>query len=165
MIYDVLIDGKKYRLQLERAEAGWVCHLNDSPVRLDAVLSRPEVLSILIDGKPHEVKRERSANGEVHLWIGPSRYAVEVNDPRGLARKRLAGDERGPRRLVAPMPGKVLRILVSEKAEVEAGQGILVVEAMKMQNEIKAPKKGIVRKLMVVEGAAVNAGDILAIVE
>jgi len=63
------------------------------------------------------------------------------------------------------MPGKVVRILVREEAEVEAGQGIVVVEAMKMQNEIKSPKKGVVQKIVAAEGANVNAGDVLAVVE
>jgi biotin carboxyl carrier protein len=63
------------------------------------------------------------------------------------------------------MPGKVVRFLVTENSTVEAGQGVVVVEAMKMQNEIKSPKKGRVVKLAVAEGAAVNAGDVLAIVE
>ena len=63
------------------------------------------------------------------------------------------------------MPGKIVRLLVTEKSEVEAGQGIVVVEAMKMQNEIKSPKKGVVQKILVAQGASVNAGDVLAIVE
>jgi biotin carboxyl carrier protein len=63
------------------------------------------------------------------------------------------------------MPGKVVRILVSPGEEVAAGAAIAVVEAMKMQNEIKSPKKGVVQKVLVGEGAAVNAGDVLAIVE
>ena len=63
------------------------------------------------------------------------------------------------------MPGRVVRLLVAENSVVEAGQGIVVVEAMKMQNEIKSPKKGTVQKILVSEGAAVNAGDVLAIVE
>ena len=63
------------------------------------------------------------------------------------------------------MPGKVVRVLIAEQQAVEAGQSILVVEAMKMQNEIKSPKKGIVQKIVAAEGANVNAGDVLAIVE
>ena len=63
------------------------------------------------------------------------------------------------------MPGKVVRLLVHEGSEVEAGAGVVVVEAMKMQNEIKSPKKGRIQKILVSEGTAVNAGDILAIVE
>ena len=63
------------------------------------------------------------------------------------------------------MPGKVVRVLVKEEGEVEAGQGVVVVEAMKMQNEIKSPKKGVVRRMLAAEGANVNAGDVLAVVE
>jgi biotin carboxyl carrier protein len=59
----------------------------------------------------------------------------------------------------------VVRLLVAEKAEVQAGQGVLVVEAMKMQNELKSPKKGVVQRIVAAPGAAVNAGDVLAIVE
>lgn len=63
------------------------------------------------------------------------------------------------------MPGRVVRVLVDENQEVEAGQGILVVEAMKMQNEIKSPKKGVVKKLSTSVGTAVNPGDVLATIE
>jgi biotin carboxyl carrier protein len=63
------------------------------------------------------------------------------------------------------MPGKVVRLLVHDGDEVEQGAGVAVVEAMKMQNEIKSPKKGSVQKILVTEGAAVNAGDVLAIIE
>ena len=63
------------------------------------------------------------------------------------------------------MPGKVVRILLSQGTMVEAGAGVLVVEAMKMQNEVKSPKKGTIQKILVTEGTAVNAGDVLAIVE
>jgi biotin carboxyl carrier protein len=62
------------------------------------------------------------------------------------------------------MPGKIVRVLVAERSEVVAGQAIVVVEAMKMQNELKSPKKGKVSKLLVSEGAAVNAGDALAVI-
>ena len=63
------------------------------------------------------------------------------------------------------MPGKIVRVLARPGDEVEAGAGVVVVEAMKMQNEIKSPKKGTIQKILVAEGAAVNAGDVLAIVE
>jgi biotin carboxyl carrier protein len=63
------------------------------------------------------------------------------------------------------MPGKVVRLLVREGDEIEAGAGVAVVEAMKMQNEIKSPKKGTIQKILVSEGSAVNAGDVLIVVE
>ena len=165
MTYDVVIDGKNYRLELDRADGRWECHLDGREIQLDAILSRRDVLSILIDGKSYEVKRERTA-ADLHIWVGPVRYAAELRDPRSLRSRKGAGiDEKGPKKLIAPMPGKVVRLLVAEKAEVEAGQGILVVEAMKMQNEIKSPKKGTIQKILVSEGTAVNAGDVLAVVE
>ena len=128
-------------------------------------LVRPDVLSILIAGKSYEIKCERAGN-DVHLWVGPERYAVEVSDPRSWrGRQAKSASDRGPQKLIALMPGKVVRLLAQENAEVQAGQGILVVEAMKMQNEIKSPKKGTIAKLVVKEGDRVNAGDVLAIVD
>jgi len=165
MVYDVTIDGKNYRLELERVDTGWECRLDGRAIPMDAVLARRDVLSVLIEGKAYEIKRERTAT-DLHLWVGGARYAAELRDPRSLrGRKGGSWEEAGPRKLVAPMPGKVVRVLLGENAAVEAGQGILVVEAMKMQNEIKSPKKGTVQKILVNEGAAVNAGDVLAIVE
>ena len=165
MIFDVTIEGQKHRLELDRSDGGWHCKLDGRDVQLDAVLARRDVLSLLVQGKAYEIKRERTPT-DTHLWVGPARYSAEVADPRSLrSRKASAGLNHGPIKLVAPMPGKVVRVLISEKSEVEAGQGVLVVEAMKMQNELKSPKKGTVQKIMASEGAAVNAGDVLAVVE
>jgi biotin carboxyl carrier protein len=165
MIYDVTVNGKDHRLELDSAEAGWRCRLDGREVQMDAVLARRDVLSVLIGGKAHEIKREYTAT-DMHLWVGKVRYAVELRDPRSLrSRKGTAGDGKGPRKLLAPMPGKVVRVLVREEQAVEAGQSILVVEAMKMQNEIKSPKNGTVKRIVTAEGANVNAGDVLAIME
>ena len=164
MTYEVDIDGKNYRLELNRSDGRWDCRLDGREVVVDAVLARRDVLSVLIGGKAYEIKRERSPT-DMQLWVGSMRYAVRVRDPRSLRSRQAADDGKGPRKLVAPMPGKVVRVLVQEEAEVEAGQGIIVVEAMKMQNEVKSPKKGVVRKLAASEGANVNSGDVLAIVE
>jgi len=162
--YDVAINGKSYRLELSREEGGWSCRLDGRAIEVDAVLARPDVLSLRIGNLAYEVKCERVA-GELHLWVGSERFAAEVRDPRSLRGRARAVDDHGPRKLTAPMPGKVVRMLLSEGAEVEAGTGVLVVEAMKMQNEIKSPKKGTIRKILVSAGAAVNSGDVLAIVE
>jgi biotin carboxyl carrier protein len=165
MRYDITIEGKNYGLELERTPAGWQCLLDGREVEIDAVQTGEDSISVLLAGKSYEIMRERRAP-DTYLWVGKRGYAAEVRDPRSLrARKKRPGDATGPRKLVASMPGKVVRVLVSEKGEVEAGQGIMVVEAMKMQNEIKSPKKGIVQKLIAAEGANVNAGDVLAIVE
>ena len=165
MIYDVVIDGKNYRLELERKAAEWICRLDGELIRIDAVLARRDVVSMIVNGRAYEIKREQSAT-DMHLWVGSERYAAEISDPRSFrGRKSRAGADAGPKKLIAPMPGRIVRILVAEKSQVELGQGLLVVEAMKMQNEIKSPKKGIVAKLAVAPGATVNAGDVLAIVE
>jgi biotin carboxyl carrier protein len=165
MTYDVVIEGKSYRLELEREGDTYRGQLDGTPVRLDAILARPDVISLIVDGKSYEVKRELTPR-DLHLWIKGARYAVEVRDPRSLQSRR-AGREpaAGPRKLIAPMPGKVVRLLIKEKDRVEAGQGMVVIEAMKMQNELKSPKQGTVQKLCASEGSLVNAGDVLAVVE
>src|SRR5947209_17816953 len=78
---------------------------------------------------------------------------------------RGGGGEAGPKKVTAPMPGKVVRLLVSEGDTVEAGAGVVVIEAMKMQNELKSPKAGKVQRVAVAEGATVNPGDTLVVVE
>ena len=165
MLYHITIDGKTYRLELSRGDGRWQCRLDGREVQLDAVLTGRNVLSVLIDSKAYESKREITAT-DTHVWVGSARYAVEIRDPRSLrGRKQGAAGAHGPKKLVAPMPGRVVRVLARERDEVDVGQGVVVVEAMKMQNEIKSPKKGIMLKMLAVEGANVNAGDVLAIVE
>lgn len=164
MTYDIAIDGKSHRLDLSRTEGEWNCRLDGREIAVDAVLARPDVLSLRIGNQAYEVKCER-VGSDLHLWVGSARFAAEVRDPRSLRGRVRATDDQGPKKLTAPMPGRVVRILVTAGAEVNAGSGVLVVEAMKMQNEIKSPKKGTIQKILVSEGTAVNAGDVLAIVE
>ena len=164
MLYDVTIDGKSYRLDLKRAEGRWSCLLDGRELKVDAILARPDVLSLRIGNLAYEIKSERVGT-DLHLWVGSTRFAAEVRDPRSLRGRTRAGDDQGPKKIVAPMPGKVVRLLVHDGDDVEQGAGVAVVEAMKMQNEIKSPKKGTVQKILVTEGAPVNAGDVLAIIE
>jgi len=167
MIYNVTVDGIVFRLDLDldRDANQWRCLVDGRAVQIDVRLAQADVLSILIDGAAFQARRERTTSG-VRIWVGDQSYAADVSDPRSLRSRQARTDSgKGPRPLVAPMPGKVVRFLVGENSPVEAGQGVVVVEAMKMQNEIKSPKKGMVLKLAVAEGAAVNAGDVLAIVE
>jgi len=165
MVYDVSIDGKRYRLELERKETRWLCRLNGREVEMDAVLARRDVLSVLIAGKAYEIKREHTAT-DMHLWVGSVRYLAELHDPRSLRGRRGAtADEKGPKKLLAPMPGKVVRVLIREEQPVEAGQSILVVEAMKMQNEMKAPRAGRVAEIRAKENDSVIAGAVLAVID
>lgn len=164
MTYDIAIDGKSYRLDLNQTDRGWSCRVDGRDVEVDAVLARPNVLSLRIGNKAYEVKCER-VGADVHIWVGSRRFSTEVRDPRSLRGRVRSVHDQGPKKLTAPMPGKIVRVLVSQGTEVEAGAGVLVVEAMKMQNEVKSPQKGRIQKILVSEGAAVNAGDVLAIVE
>jgi biotin carboxyl carrier protein len=164
MLYDITIDGKKYKLELTHAEGRWSCRLDGRELEVDPVLVRPNVLSLRIGNSAYEVKSEHLA-GDLHLAVGSAHFAAEVRDPRSLRGRSRPADDQGPRKIVAPMPGKVVRVLAREGDEVVPGAGVVVVEAMKMQNEIKSPKKGKIQKIAVAEGTPVNAGDLLAIVE
>ena len=107
-----------------------------------------------------------SLDGKLKLQCGPQEFSARIIDPRvWRGRQQGALEAEGRQKIVAPMPGKVIRLLVEAGDSVEAGQGLVVVEAMKMQNEIKSPKSGKVERLLAKEGQSVNAGDILAWVE
>ena len=141
------VDGREYDLE---------AHASPSGVTL--LTSDGQVFDCRVEGKP--------ASGAVDVFVGANRYAVTVADPkrlRGVAAAGAHGD--GAARIVAPMPGKVVRILVEQGDAVEAGASIVVVEAMKMQNEMKAPKAGTVTTLNVEVGTTVNGGDVLAVIE
>ena len=162
MLYEIYIGEASHRLDLTRNEKGWCCQIDDEEVPVDVVLIGADKLSIVISGKSFEVMR--GAGNQV--LVANRAYDLVVQDPRSWRGRRAAsaGDS-GLRKLTASMPGKVVRILAGEGEEILAGQGIVVVEAMKMQNEIKSPKQGTLQKLLVRVGMNVNAGEVLAWVE
>jgi len=165
MIYEVRVAGKAYRVELERAGAEWKCRLDGRELPLDVVPARAGVLSLLMDGKSYEVKQE-IAGAETNIVVGHERFSVAVSDPRSLrSRRGSAAAEQGVKKITAPMPGKIVRLLAAEGSTVQMGQSVIVIEAMKMQNELKAPKNGVLKKIKVAEGAAVEAGQALAEVE
>src|SRR5260370_38653663 len=128
MTYDIAIDGKHYRLDLNRAEGRWSCRLDGREIEVDAVLARPDVLSLRIGNLAYEVKCERVA-GDMHVWVGSARFAAEVRDPRSLRGRVRAVDDHGPKKLTAPMPGKIVSGLVTQGAAVEAALAVLRVGA------------------------------------
>jgi biotin carboxyl carrier protein len=165
VIFDVITEGRTRRVELIRTGSGWKCKLDGKDFPADVSFPQPGLLSILVDGKSYEVQQQ-PAQEEIGIVIGQECFNVMVRDPRSLAARRRAGDDgHGVRKITAPMPGKVVRILAPVGSAVEAGQAVLVIEAMKMQNELKSPKKGTVKRLNVAEGAAVEAGQALAEVE
>jgi biotin carboxyl carrier protein len=159
------IQGREFALQLDPADPGWRFRLDGGAVQTaSTVHPEPGVYLIALNGRTYEARVE-AAGESLTVSVAGRRFAVELRDPRrwnpGSARQ--AGE--GPANVIAPMPGRVVRVLVQPGAAVERGQGILVVEAMKMQNELKAPKAGRVLTLPFAEGAAVSAGDVLATIE
>ena len=127
---------------------------------LDIVEVEPGVYSVIDGTKSWEV---RVAGNE--FTIGEHRFLFEIDDPRQWKRTKHTADAHGRASLAAAMPGKIVRVLVAVGDEVVAGQGIMVVEAMKMQNELKAPRDGRVTAIQVKESDSVNAGAILATIE
>jgi biotin carboxyl carrier protein len=158
--------GEKIRvIELERDASGWRGTLDGRPVTVDVVEIAPNTLSILLDGQSFEINVTPSPDGKLKLQSGAQEFTAEVIDPRAWSGRRHANVEaEGRQQILAPMPGKVVRLLVKAGEHVEAGQGLLVVEAMKMQNEIRSPKSGTVERVLAKEGQPVNAGEILCVV-
>jgi biotin carboxyl carrier protein len=142
------VGGRNYELELQRESDQAYLMIDEGSVFECRVGKRP------------------GSGGQVDVMVGANRHAITLVDPKRL--RSAAGAEghgEGAARIVAPMPGKLVRLLVEVGQEVEAGQGIVVVEAMKMQNEMKSPKSGTIGSINVAVGATVNAGDLLAVVE
>jgi biotin carboxyl carrier protein len=160
------LSGEKTRvIELEREGASWRVTLDGHLVAVDAVEIAPNILSILLDGQSFEISVTPLPGGKLKLQNGAQEFTAEVIDPRAWSGRRHGNVEaEGRQQVVAPMPGKVVRLLVKAGDHVEAGQGLLVVEAMKMQNEIRSPKSGTIERVLAKEGQPVNAGEILCVV-
>jgi biotin carboxyl carrier protein len=157
------IGGRRRRVELPAgAGDGAVdCLVDGRVVAADVRMLRPGVMSLVVEGRQYRCVLDRDG-----VVIGGRRFAFEVQDPRSLQGRRGAGaGAEGPRAVKAPMPGRVVRLLVEAGDEVAEGQGVVVIEAMKMQNELKSPKTGRVVRVAVVVGDAVGSGDVLAVVE
>ncbi len=170
MKFEVYLDsptGKtKHVVDLEKDEVSYKVSLDGKPVDADVILAAPNAVSVILGGVVFDIHIAPSLNGTYKLQTGPHEFKADVRDPRAWhGRKQGALEAEGRQQIIAPMPGKVIRWLVNVGDEVEAGQGLVVVEAMKMQNEIRSPKKGKVERLHAKEGQAVNAGDVLAWVD
>ena len=163
MKFEVHISGKTRRVELQRESSTWRVTLDDQPVAADVAEIDPHTFSILLNGQSHEIRVTPLSGGQLKLQSGSHEFSAEVIDPRAWRAGRRGGAEaEGRQQIVAPMPGKVVRVLVKQGEQVKAGQGLFVVEAMKMQNEIRSPKSGAIERLLAEEGQAVNAGEALA---
>ena len=164
MRYAAIIDGELVEIELTKSGANLEAKIADEKYAIDAKLVEPGVYWFNWNNRSMEISVVPNGDGYVVSLEG-RRVAVEIVDARRALRKAAQHGQDGAVELQAPMPGKIVKVLVSEGAKVRANQGIVVMEAMKMQNEIKSPKAGVVKKLGVKEGTPVNAGDLLAVVE
>jgi biotin carboxyl carrier protein len=168
---EVRIGGKKRTVEIAHRNgagssdrSGTTFILDGKPIEADIVEVARGIYSVLLAGQSFEVRVDNRPTG-LRVNVAGHEFAAEVIDPRQWRRQRgSALETEGRQQVIAPMPGKIVRVLVAAGEIIEAKQGLMVVEAMKMQNEIRSPKRGTVERLMVVEGLTVNAGEVLAII-
>lgn len=162
MKFQAELNNEKHEIELKRDGERVFARVDDRTYELDASEVEPNVYLLKSEGQIHEVYVAPS--GIVN--IGNNQLEVKIFDPKKL--RGAGGSEDGPEGIAeikTAMPGKLVRVLLNAGDEVKHGEGVVVVEAMKMQNEMKSPKDGIVREIRFEEGANVNAGDVLAVIE
>jgi biotin carboxyl carrier protein len=165
VILDASVAGHNVRVEVKGGNGRFTVSLDDGRLReVDCVDTGGGFLSLLVEGGSHEVGLTATATGYT-VVLRDEVLSVDLTaGARGAgapARRAVSG----PLRLTAPMPGKIVRVLVAVAEEVAAGQGLVVMEAMKMENELKAPRAGRVKDLGVREGQAVETGTLLATLE
>ena len=164
MAYIVKVDDKEYKIDIKK-ESNKLKILLDSKEIQGEIVSRntDSQLTLFIDNKPYSI----SLDSDSQISVNGEEYLIEVIDeqiqklikatPEAIHKKEVI--------ITAPMPGLVIEIEVKEGDKITAGQGLIVVEAMKMQNEMNAPRDGIVKKVFVQKGQTVNSRDILIAIE
>jgi biotin carboxyl carrier protein len=161
---EMLIQGRRRIVEASRPGERLRWRVDGRELQADAVEVSPGVFSVIIAGQSVEVRIE-GKGAELRVFAGGCEYSAAIQDPRELKKDRAgAAEVAGRQSVTAPMAGKIIRCLVTAGDEVQAGQGLAIVEAMKMQNEIRSPKAGKIERVAVVEGQTVNPGDVVAVV-
>ena len=163
--FEVLISKNAEMLRFDWAENSGTVSIGDRQISLDSISLSNNCYSLLIGGCSYDIS-VHEVNGACQVLVNGKPFEVVLHDPKRF--RKISGsaeDSAGPMPVSAPMPGKVVKLLVQVGATVQEGQGVAVVEAMKMQNELKAPKSGVVEKILVDENQPVNAGESLMIVK
>ena len=161
------INDETHEVEITKENGTVFASVDGRQYELESSESEPGVYLFKHDGRVYEATVSPQKLGDpTHVRIGINEFDIRVIDPKRLRGSGLGQDHGdGIVEIRTAMPGKVVRVLVEPGVRVEAGDGIIVVEAMKMQNELKAPKSGTIKEVRVMEGAAVSSGDILVTVE
>ena len=168
MQYEVEINGRVRQVAVHRTAGGFAASVDGRVRRLDIARIDGHNMSVVVDdgvGSYDISVADDAATGLLHVRVGTTVMDVAVNGGRRRTRDRSAGTGSGPQRIVAPMPGKIVRVGVKTGEAVRARQTVVVVEAMKMENELKADRDGVVGELRAVEGASVEAGALLVVIQ
>lgn len=162
------IGGEKLELEIRREGGKAFARVDDREYELEASEPEPNVFLLKHGGKIYQVyvSPKATAEGKTKVTVGTNEFEVKLVDPKRLRGSGAAGDTiDGAADIRTAMPGKVVRILRSVGDAVTKGDGVIVVEAMKMQNEMKSPKDGVISAIKFVEGDTVGAGDVLVVIE
>jgi biotin carboxyl carrier protein len=175
-MYEVETGARTRSVRVARAAGGYDVTVDGHERRIDAVPIGRAAWSLLIGGRSYDVGVVEARSGALTVYVNGRMVPVTVGSPvrgrhRGASRGQTPGiDRAGPdpglaQTLTAPMPGRVVKVLVKAGDAVRARQGLVVVEAMKMENELRAPRAGIVGEVRVAEGALVEAQTVLVVIE
>ena len=168
MQYEVEVGGRRLPIVVTRSGDGFSVSVDGRMWQVDAARIDAHTLSLVADtASSYEVSVAADpVSGQLAVHVGATPVAVTLNGRRRWGRKDdAAGTGSGPQRLLAPMPGKVVRVLVKAGDPVVARQPVVVVEAMKMENELRAPRAGAIKDVRCAEGAAVESGQELITIE
>jgi len=163
VILDAAVDGQVHRVEVTGGKGRYTVAIDGRPLEVDWRVAGGPFVSLLVAGRSHHVALEPRPGG-YRVLVESHDFAVDLLDPTRdvvLARRGPVG----PARLVAPMPGRIVRVLGEPGQEVEAGQGLVVMEAMKMENELRSPRAGRVAEVHVREWQTVETGALLVVVE
>lgn len=164
MKYEVRIESRQLTIEFEERDGRVAARIQSRSYDIEVVSPDAGVYTFLAGDQVYEARVWAPEPDSLNVTIGGRSFSTNIIDRRHRRSTIERGIE-GRQNLVAPMPGKVVHVLLGAGDEVTQGQGVVVVEAMKMQNEIKSPKTGRVIEIRVAEGATVNANQVLAVVE
>jgi biotin carboxyl carrier protein len=169
MKYEVDINGRTRTVHVEPDAAGYAVVVDGQRRAVDVTPINGAISLILDDGRSYEVSIAEEPAGSGHLTVHVNgrvvTAAVGTSRAAWAQRGQESGAAAGPHVVTAPMPGKVVKLLVKPGDQVTARQGVIVVEAMKMENELRSAKAGAVSAVKVAEGASVEAGAVLVVIE